>query len=346
MLNAVGYKEVNKMRAEDFSRLSSQGVLIFEDQKRIEIPLENGGRIVGYFPLDGVQIYAFDIRGGAVPDLTLLGLRQPERGRFLRTNSCRSGSCEFVKNGRSAVLMANEACLDYGYDNVPMMLNAKQYVGVETILQIDKVLQNNSIYMLLRQTIISMHLLEMTAKEDFLYYLSMSATTQQEMKRLTDYCLSEAAAVLVIIKVAELGYWFCCDLQGTNSMRRTFVNRSQLAVAQDIHNSLSESCDQKWTASYFAEKYGFSTTTVKKWFKNVYGYGFKEYQVKTRMDEAVRMLRDSDLSVGEIAQRVGYSSHAKFGVMFKEKYGITPLEYRRKSRVAQIIRKERENGEE
>ena len=71
MLNAVGYKEVNKMRAEDFSRLSSQGVLIFEDQKRIEIPLENGGRIVGYFPLDGVQIYAFDIRGGAVPDLTL-----------------------------------------------------------------------------------------------------------------------------------------------------------------------------------------------------------------------------------------------------------------------------------
>ena len=174
----------------------------------------------------------------------------------------------------------------------------------------------------------------------------MSPTTQHQHELMIEYCLSDADVALVMIKAAELGYWYCSDMQGTLSMRRSFVNKSQLAVAQDIHNCLTEHCNQKWTASFFAEKYGFSTTTVKKWFKSVYGYDFKEFQIKTRMDKAVRLLRETDRSVGEIAQRVGYSSHAKFGVMFKEKYGITPLEYRRKSRVAQIIRREREGSGE
>ena len=335
------------MKVEDFSHLSAQGVQINRDRKQLVIPLENGGCIVGYFPLDGVQIYAYDIRGGAVPDLTLLGLRQPDRGRFLRVNACRSGSCEFVKNGRSAVLMANEVCIDYGVETVTMLLNAKYYVGVETIIQVDKLARENSIYMLLRQTIISMNLPALTVKgEDFLYYLSMSPTTQHQHELMIEYCLSDADVALVMIKAAELGYWYCSDMQGTLSMRRSFVNKSQLAVAQDIHNCLTEHCNQKWTASFFPEKYGFSTTTVKKWFKSVYGYDFKEFQIKTRMDKAVRLLRETDRSVGEIAQMVGYSSHAKFGVMFKEKYGITPLEYRRKSRVAQIIRREREGSGE
>lgn len=65
---------------------------------------------------------------------------------------------------------------------------------------------------------------------------------------------------------------------------------------------------------------------------SVYGYEIKEYQIKVRMERAQEMLCKTDYSVGEIAQRVGYTTHAKFGAMFKEKYGIPPLEYRRRYR--------------
>ena len=50
------------------------------------------------------------------------------------------------------------------------------------------------------------------------------------------------------------------------------------------------------------------------------------------------MLTETSLSVGEISSRVGYATHAKFGVVFKKTYGITPMEYRRANKFHQANR--------
>ena len=44
------------------------------------------------------------------------------------------------------------------------------------------------------------------------------------------------------------------------------------------------------------------------------------------------MLRNNhELNVGEIADRVGFSSSRYFAKCFKDRYGKTPLEYRREA---------------
>ena len=88
--------------------------------------------------------------------------------------------------------------------------------------------------------------------------------------------------------------------------------------------------DEPWTTKYFAEKFKISGTTLNKYFFRVYGYEIKEYQIKVRLERAEEMLCETDYPIGEIAQRVGYSTHTKFSAAFKAKYGATPFEFRRR----------------
>ena len=69
----------------------------------------------------------------------------------------------------------------------------------------------------------------------------------------------------------------------------------------------------------------------KKYFKKTYGYGFKEYQTKVRMEFAAKQLTETDLSIGEIADLVGYSKQTKFTKAFKAYYDVTPSEYRKRA---------------
>ena len=47
------------------------------------------------------------------------------------------------------------------------------------------------------------------------------------------------------------------------------------------------------------------------------------------LQRAAALLRETDLSVAEIAGQVGYESQSKFTATFKEQFGQLPKEYRR-----------------
>jgi AraC-like DNA-binding protein len=59
-----------------------------------------------------------------------------------------------------------------------------------------------------------------------------------------------------------------------------------------------------------------------------------EFVVHARLTEAMRLLRDTDLPLGEIAARVGYRTHAHFSAAFLAKVGTRPRAYRAESRDA------------
>ena len=45
--------------------------------------------------------------------------------------------------------------------------------------------------------------------------------------------------------------------------------------------------------------------------------------------EAARLLRETDLSIGDIAQQVGYENQSKFSNVFRDIFQVLPTEYRR-----------------
>ena len=47
------------------------------------------------------------------------------------------------------------------------------------------------------------------------------------------------------------------------------------------------------------------------------------------MERAAELLKDTDQSMAEIANEVGYGSQSKFTAQFRKAYGLPPTEYRR-----------------
>lgn len=112
-------------------------------------------------------------------------------------------------------------------------------------------------------------------------------------------------------------------------------------IAKETEKIITANLSQRQTAAALSKRFGISETSLKNYFKNVYGTGFLEYQQKVRMEKAGKLLCESPDAVGSICEMVGYLTQAKFGAAFKDYFGMTPLEYRRR----QYLKREG-NGEE
>ena len=61
------------------------------------------------------------------------------------------------------------------------------------------------------------------------------------------------------------------------------------------------------------------------------GKTFKELIQEQRMNLAVKLLENSDLTISEISQQVGYENVSFFYKLFNETFGISPATYRNSS---------------
>ena len=75
---------------------------------------------------------------------------------------------------------------------------------------------------------------------------------------------------------------------------------------------------------------------LSRMFKNTMGKGFNEYITFLRLREAEKMLLSSDKDVTEIAFACGFSSPSYFIERFKKAKGITPKQFRDKTRESDI----------
>ena len=50
-----------------------------------------------------------------------------------------------------------------------------------------------------------------------------------------------------------------------------------------------------------------------------------------RLNTAKQLLDDTKMSITDISYHCGFSSNAYFGKIFREKYGMTPLQYRNRN---------------
>ena len=101
------------------------------------------------------------------------------------------------------------------------------------------------------------------------------------------------------------------------------------------HGSLY-SCVQYIRANVFTplkvsdvvEYSGYSDEHFSRQFKKEMGVGAAEFILNCKLDEARTLLEISELSIGEISERLCFSNQSHFQRKFKEKYGATPRQYR------------------
>ncbi len=82
------------------------------------------------------------------------------------------------------------------------------------------------------------------------------------------------------------------------------------------------------TLEFISNKFFISTHYFSRIFKKITGVSFIEYLNNVRTKSSQKLLVSTNLSISEIAARVGYKSNTHFGRIFKKTIGISPSEYR------------------
>ena len=72
-----------------------------------------------------------------------------------------------------------------------------------------------------------------------------------------------------------------------------------------------------------------SESKLKSCFKRHMGCTVTQYIQGRRMSQAEHLLIDTDFTMGQIAQMIGYTTSSRFAELFRKSTGILPIEYRR-----------------
>ena len=92
---------------------------------------------------------------------------------------------------------------------------------------------------------------------------------------------------------------------------------------------IEEHLTEKIELQDIADHVNLSRTYASAIFKEELGINISEFIMKERMLEAKRLLRDTDLPVSAIADRLAFCSQSYFTKNFTRMEGMTPVEYRR-----------------
>lgn len=90
---------------------------------------------------------------------------------------------------------------------------------------------------------------------------------------------------------------------------------------------MHEQPTRPWTVAQLAREAALSRSAFFERFSRALGVPPMEYLLAWRMALAKNLLRDKTLGVGDVAERVGYSSASTFSVAFTRHVGVAPTRY-------------------
>jgi YesN/AraC family two-component response regulator len=91
-----------------------------------------------------------------------------------------------------------------------------------------------------------------------------------------------------------------------------------------VHDYFREELELKQCSEIFH----MSPNHITRLFKKYIGLGFTEYKNKLRIDFAIRLFDETDKSIKEVCQEVGFLNMNYFYKLFKEATGKTPKYYK------------------
>ena len=122
------------------------------------------------------------------------------------------------------------------------------------------------------------------------------------------------------------------------------VQYVEMRVPNQYENMISMS-----TLNYIEQQYRTATLTklcenlhlpmhvLSKMIKKTTGFNFKELLQRKRLNKAVELMCETDLSISDIIAAVGYENNSYFHRVFKERFHTTPRAFRMNNEKNEII---------
>lgn len=248
---------------------------------------------------------------------------------IMQINYCKSGQMEWkMKNGNYIFLNPGDFSLHTMKSCTDSLVSfpAGQYSGLTIYIDLQEasvcppeLLKDTSIFdKVLRKGI---------CPDDTISFLAGNEQTESIFSAFYDQPENVKLSYQKI-KVLEL-LLYLIKFDFTPQKQLTAYQSEQIDIIREIHDSLTERMGERITIEELSKQYLINPTTLKTAFKSVYGNSIAAHIKEHRMEQAAKMLRESNLSISEIAQAVGYDSQSKFTATFKTFFGVLPREYKK-----------------
>ena len=134
------------------------------------------------------------------------------------------------------------------------------------------------------------------------------------------------------LKVLET-FLVLADISAQDDMETSaYFSGDTIKKVKALKTALMEQLDMKISLRELAKQYDLSLTMLKDCFKAVYGKPVHAFRREYKMQVATRLLITTDMSIAELAGKLGYENPNKFSTAFREVIGLSPREYRARNK--------------
>lgn len=136
----------------------------------------------------------------------------------------------------------------------------------------------------------------------------------------------EQSIISVLYNREKLRYYYTNKI---DEVKDEEFNTSEQNFLKDLNSLIEKNLAQPhFTVEDLAQQLHISRVQLYRKVKAILGISISEYINSQKLAKAKSMLQDSSLNISEIAYQLGYSSPGYFSTSFKNKYGVSPKQFR------------------
>lgn len=136
----------------------------------------------------------------------------------------------------------------------------------------------------------------------------------------------EQSIISVLYNREKLRYYYTNKI---DEVKDEEFNTSEQNFLKDLNSLIEKNLAQPhFTVEDLAQQLHISRVQLYRKVKAILGISISEYINSQKLARAKSMLQDSSLNISEIAYQLGYSSPGYFSTSFKNKYGVSPKQFR------------------
>lgn len=104
------------------------------------------------------------------------------------------------------------------------------------------------------------------------------------------------------------------------------------SISQEVKRLIEEAFDTDLTLEKCSARINYHPQYISRVFRQETGINFADYLAQYRLEVAKRWLRETDLTITDIAEKLKYNNPANFIRYFRKMEGMTPGQYREQNR--------------
>lgn len=119
------------------------------------------------------------------------------------------------------------------------------------------------------------------------------------------------------------------DMMNTSENGIRYVKKTGGQYVETCCEFIRMNYQKEITIKDLCDLVGLEHSYLYRLFMQNTGMSIKQYIINRRLQEAAALLSTDDMPVNEVFEAVGYGDRSNFSGAFKEKFGISPTEYRK-----------------